>query len=87
MTNQPNLAAAVRGSKVLSQVDQVAPPWLKAVPNRLKALLDTSGLPDVLGNFGRTPIANVDAPDATLISDPVVGSVRPSVLRSRCRTR
>src|SRR6476660_132432 len=82
-TNQPNLAAAVRGSKVLSQVDQVAPPWLKAVPNRLKALLDTSGLPDVLGNFGRTPIANVDAPDAALINDPVVANVRPSITKIR----
>jgi len=82
-TNQPNLAAAVRGSKVLSQVDEVAPPWLKAVPNRLKALLDTSGLPDVLGNFGRTPIANVDAPDAALINDPVVAAVRPSVTKIR----
>src|SRR4029079_18217943 len=82
-TNQQNLAAAVRGSKVLSQVDQVAPPWLKAVPNRLKALLDTSGLPDVLGNFGRTPIANVDAPDAALMNDPVVATVRPSITKIR----
>src|SRR6476469_1575534 len=80
-TNQPNLAAAVRGSKVLSQVDSVAPPWLKAVPNRLKSLLDTSGLPDVLGNFGRTPIINVDAPDAALMNDPVVAPVRPSIVK------
>jgi S1-C subfamily serine protease len=82
-TNQPNLAAAVRGSKVLSQVDSVAPPWLKAVPNRLKALLDTSGLPDVLQPFGRTPIANVDAPDAALANDPVVANVRPSIAKIR----
>ena len=82
-TNQPNLVAAVRGSKVLSQVDEVAPPWLKAVPNRLKALLDTSGLPEVLRPFGRTPIANVDAPDAALINDPVVAAVRPSVTKIR----
>jgi S1-C subfamily serine protease len=82
-TNQPNLSAAVRGSKVLTQVDEVAPPWLKAVPNRLKALLDTSGLPDVLGNFGRTPIVNVDAPDAALINDPVVAAARPSVAKIR----
>ena len=82
-TNQPNLAAAVRGSKVLSQVDSVAPPWLKAVPNRLKALLDTSGLPDVLQPFGRTPIANVDAPDAALAGDPVVAAVRPSITKIR----
>ena len=54
-SDQPNLAAAVRGSKVLAQVDEVAPAWLKAVPTRLSALLDTSGLPDVLQPFGRTP--------------------------------
>ena len=82
-TNQPNLAAAVRGSKVLSQVDEVAPPWLKAVPKRLKALLDTSGLPEVLEPFGRTPIINVDAPDAALINDPVVVAVRPSIIKIR----
>ena len=82
-TNQPNLAAAVRGSKVLSQVDGFAPPWLKAIPNRAKALLDTSGLPEVLGPFGRTPIINVDAPDAALIDDPVVAAVRPSVTKIR----
>ena len=82
-TNQPNLVAAVRGSKVLSQVDEVAPPWLKAVPKRLKALLDTSGLPEVLEPFGRTPIINVDAPDAALINDPVVAAVRPSIIKIR----
>ena len=82
-TNQPNLVAAVRGSKVLSQVDEVAPPWLKAVPNRLKELLDTSGLPEVLQPFGRTPIVNVDAPDAALVDDPVVAAVRPSVTKIR----
>jgi S1-C subfamily serine protease len=82
-TNQPNLVAAVRGSKVLSQVNEVAPPWLRAVPNRLKELLDTSGLPEVLQPFGRTPIVNVDAPDATLIDDPVVATVRPSVTKIR----
>src|ERR1700754_1632568 len=62
--DQPNLAAAVRGSKVLAQVDEVAPSWLRSVPQRLSALLDTSGLPDVLQPFGRTPIIAVNPPDA-----------------------
>ena len=53
-SDQPNLAAAVKGSRVLSEVDKVAPPWLKSVPTRLSSLLDTSGLPDVLEPFGRT---------------------------------
>ncbi|HYO00618.1 MAG TPA: acid resistance serine protease MarP [Mycobacterium sp.] len=82
-SDQPNLAAAVRGSRVLSTVDEVAPAWLKRVPTRLSSLLDTSGLPDVLQPFGRTPIVNVDAPNAALVNDPVVAATRPSVLKIR----
>ncbi|HME50428.1 acid resistance serine protease MarP [Mycobacterium sp.] len=82
-SQQPNLAAAVRGSKVLAQVDEVAPSWLKSVPNRLSALLNTSGLPDVLQPFGRTPIIAVSAPDPTLASNPVVAAAQPSVVKIR----
>jgi S1-C subfamily serine protease len=82
-SDQPNLAAAVRGSKVLAQVDAVAPSWLKTVPARLSALLDTSGLPNVLQPFGRTPIIAVDPPDAALATSPVVENARPSVMKIR----
>jgi len=82
-SDQPNLAAAVRGSVVLKEVDGVAPGWLRSVPTRLSALLDTSGLPDVLQPFGRTPIVAVDAPDAALAADPVVAATRPSVVKIR----
>ena len=82
-SDQPNLAAAVRGSRVLAQVDSLAPPWLKRVPTRLSSLLDTSGLPNVLQPFGRTPIVNVNIPDPTLAADPVVAATRPSVLKIR----
>jgi S1-C subfamily serine protease len=82
-SDQPNLAAAVRGSKVLKEVNDVAPSWLRSVPTRLSALLDTSGLPDVLQPFGRTPIVAVDAPDAALVNDPVVAASRPSVMKIR----
>jgi S1-C subfamily serine protease len=82
-SDQPSLAAAVRGSRVLSTVNDVAPEWLRRVPTRLSSLLDTSGLPNVLEPFGRTPIVNVDAPDAALAADPVVAATRPSVLKIR----
>ncbi|AWT56996.1 acid resistance serine protease MarP [Mycolicibacterium smegmatis] len=82
-SDQPNLAAAVKGSRVLSEVDRVAPTWLRQVPTRLSGLLDTSGLPDVLEPFGRTPIVNVDAPDAALADDAVVAATRPSVVKIR----
>jgi len=83
-SDQLNLAAAVRGSRVLTAVDKVAPDW---VTTKLRASLDklvnTSGLPDVLQPFGRTPVANVDVPDAALATDPVVAATRPSVLKIR----
>ncbi|WP_299557802.1 acid resistance serine protease MarP [uncultured Mycolicibacterium sp.] len=82
-SDQPSLAAAVRGSRVLSQVDEVAPSWMKSVPKRVSALLDDSGLPDVLQPFGRTPIIAVDAPDPALATDPVVGFTRSSVVKIR----
>ncbi|MBI3212779.1 MAG: acid resistance serine protease MarP [Mycobacterium sp.] len=82
-SDQPKLAAAVRDSQVLSQVDKVAPDWLRAVPKRLSALLDDSGLPDVLPSFDRTPIAAVDPPDASLATSPIVAVVQPSVVKVR----
>ena len=82
-SDQPNLAAAVRGSKVVEQVNKVAPDWLRSVPNRLSALWDTSGMPDVLQPFDGTPIAPVDAPDAALAGDAVVAVTRASVVKIR----
>jgi S1-C subfamily serine protease len=82
-SGQPSLAAAVRGSRVLAEVNQVAPPWLKTVPKRLSSLLDTSGLPQVLEPFSRTPVAAVATPDAALANNPVVAATEPSVVKIR----
>lgn len=80
-SGQPNLAAAVNGSEILGRVNNVAPDWLRSVPKRLSALLDTSGLPDVLEPFDRTPIAEVDPPDPTLVDIAAVGAAQPSVVK------
>lgn len=82
-SSQPEVATAVRGSKVLTQVDDVAPNWMRRLPSEFSALLDTSGLPDVIGPFGRTPIAVVDPPDPSIAASPVAARVEPSVLRIR----
>ena len=82
-SDPPNLAAAVRGSKVVAEVEKYAPNWLRTVPKRISALLSTSGLPDVLEPFGRTPIQNVDPPDASLADSLVVSQTRPSVVKIR----
>ncbi|UGT94601.1 acid resistance serine protease MarP [Mycobacterium ostraviense] len=81
--DQPELAAAVRGSRVLAEVNEVAPTWLKTVPKRLSALLNTSGLPQVLEPFSRTPVIPVASPDPALADNPVVTATAPSVLKIR----
>ncbi|MBN9635461.1 MAG: acid resistance serine protease MarP, partial [Actinobacteria bacterium] len=70
-------------SRVLSEVNDVAPAWLKRVPTRLSALLNTSGLPLVLQPFGRTPIVSVSAPDPALVGDPAVAAAKGSVVKIR----
>jgi len=82
-TDQPQLAAAVRGSKVLSEVDKYAPEWLKSVPKRMSGLLSNSGLPEVLQPFGKTPIQVVETPDASLADSIAVANARPSVVKIR----
>src|SRR6202047_4336851 len=82
-SDQPSLAAAVKGSRVLAQVNEVAPPWLKTVPKRLSALLNTSGLPQVLEPFSRTPVIPVASPDPALANNPVVLATAPSVVKVR----
>ncbi len=81
--DQPELAAAVRGSRVLAEVNDVAPSWLKTVPKRLSALLNTSGLPAVLEPFSRTPVIPVASPDPALANNPVIAAVQPSVVKVR----
>jgi S1-C subfamily serine protease len=80
-SDQPRLITAVQGSKVWTQVDEVAPSWLKQVPTRLRALLDTA-LPEMLVPYRGTPVS-VDAPDAALANDAVVAATRPSVVKIR----
>src|ERR1700727_320636 len=82
-SGQPSLAAAVRGSRVLAQVNDYAPEWLKTVPKRLSALLDTSGLPQGLWPFSRTPVVAVAAPNAALSNNPVGANPEPSVVKIR----
>src|SRR5699024_9873309 len=72
---------AVRGSNVLAQIDQVAPEQLHRIPAAFTAVLGTTGLPDILGPFGSTPMQEVPAPDPVLSGAEVVTAAEPSVLK------
>ncbi|MGC4961124.1 MarP family serine protease [Gordonia sp. DT101] len=80
-STETQLSSAVRGSKVLGGVDVFAPQWLRDLPRDFSALLDNSGLPQVIGPFGRTPVVNVGPPDPSVVQLPVVNQTRPSVMK------
>ncbi|GAA3722614.1 MarP family serine protease [Gordonia hankookensis] len=80
-STETQLSTAVRGSKVLGGVDVFAPQWLRDLPRDFSALLDNSGLPQVIGPFGRTPVVNVGPPDPSVVQLPVVNQTRPSVMK------
>ncbi|MET8877180.1 CvpA family protein, partial [Nocardia sp. NPDC004604] len=80
-SSQPAIASAINGSKVLADVNEVSPNWLRRLPNEFSKLLNTSGLPDVIGPFGRAPIAAVEPPDPSVLTSPVAASLQQSVLR------
>ena len=82
-SDQPQLAAAVRGLKILSEVDKYAPEWLKSVPKRMSGLLSNSGSATGAAAFGKTPIQTVDVPDASLADSIAVANARPSVVKIR----
>jgi len=82
-SSQPSIATAINGSRVLADVNDVAPNWLRKVPNEFSRLLNTSGLPDVIGPFGRAPITAVEPPDPSVLASPVAASLQQSVLRIR----
>ncbi|WP_306364399.1 MarP family serine protease [Nocardia sp. CC227C] len=82
-SSQPNIAAAVQNSRVLGEVNSVAPDWLRKLPNEFSSLLNTSGLPDVIGPFGQVSVAAVEPPDASVLRLPVAQQLQLSVLRIR----
>lgn len=73
--------AAVRGSQVVDGVDAMAPQWLRDLPGDFTALLEGSGLKQVISPWGEAEVANVEEPDAQLDSAAAISRVRPSVLK------
>ncbi len=72
---------AVRGSQVVDGVDRVAPQWLRELPGDFTALLEGSGIKQVISPWGEAEVAQVEAPDEHLNSAAVIGRVEPSVLK------
>ncbi|AZA10178.1 MarP family serine protease [Corynebacterium pseudopelargi] len=74
------LPQAVQESKVLAQVDRMAPGPVKSLPSKISAMLNDSGLPPLVSPFtqGNRPV--VDAPDIQVSDEELVRRLRPSVI-------
>lgn len=80
-SQQPRIAEAVTDSTAIRAVDAIAPQWMRDLPSDFTELLDTSGFKEVMGPFGQTQVANVDAPDPALQQRQSIAQVRPSVVK------
>lgn len=82
----PGLAAGIRSSKVLAGVDSVVGevlPSARQLPSELRALLDSSGFPDVLSPFAQTPITEVGPPNMALATSAAALNAESRVLKIR----
>ncbi|MFT3660354.1 MAG: MarP family serine protease [Gordonia sp. (in: high G+C Gram-positive bacteria)] len=80
-SSQGEFSRAVDGSRVIGAVDAVAPQWMRDLPGEFTALLDSSGLKQVISPFGETEVAQVAPPNHRLDTSSVIRRVRPSVLK------
>ena len=80
-SSSSNFTTAVRDSRVVDSVDQVAPQWLRDLPGEFTALLDSSGLKQVISPWGEAEVANVEAPNEQIDSAAAIRKVQPSVLK------
>lgn len=72
---------AIRGSRVLATVDEMAPDALAGLPSRIVRRIDDSGVPAAIAPFEQRRPQN-DAPaDPSVVDPAVVEQVRPSVVR------
>lgn len=79
--NQPRVAQAINESQTLAVVGDIAPGWLRSLPGEFGSLLESSGLPQVIGPFGTAPVASVGPPDPALATIPAVTQARRSVVK------
>ncbi len=79
----PWLSSAIRGSAVLTKVDEVMPDRVQGVSTRLRELFDSSGFPAILDPLTPTPNTAVDPPDPAAGTTPAVAAAAQSVLKVR----
>ena len=79
----PWLSSAIRGSAVLSGVDEVMPSQAQDVSAKLREVFNDSGFPAILDPLAPTPNTSVDPPDPAAASTPAVAAAGQSIVKVR----
>ena len=77
----PTLASQVKGSVVITTVDELVPPAGRQFFTSFRRLVDESDFPQVFEGIRSPEFTQVDPPDPALAQSNVVRQVRPSVLK------
>lgn len=72
---------AIRGSRILATVDELAPESLAGLPSQIVRRIDDSGVPAAIAPFEQRPVHDDTPADPAVIDQAVVDEVRPSVVR------
>jgi S1-C subfamily serine protease len=79
----PWLSSAIRGSAVLTKVNEVMPSQAQDISTQLREVFDDSGFPAILDPLAPTPNTSVDPPDAQTAGTPGVAAAAKSILKVR----
>lgn len=74
------LPQGIQASKILAGVDRAAPAPVKALPSKISATLNESGLPPLVSPFTHGTKPSVEAPNIQLQDEALVQRLRPSVI-------
>lgn len=77
----PALASQVKGSVVITTVDELVPPVGRQFFASFRKLVDEGDFPQVFEGIRSPEFTQVDPPDPALVQSQVVQQVRPSVLK------
>jgi S1-C subfamily serine protease len=79
----PWLSSAIRGSEVLSRVDEAMPSQAQEVSTKLREVFNDSGFPAILDPLAPTPNTSVDPPNEAAGGTAAVQAAGDSILKVR----
>ena len=81
----PSVSAQIRGSAVITEIDQFMPDQARGLFSEFRQRLGDSAFPRVFGSLSPETILPVDPPTETILSDPDVRAASDSIVKVRGR--